>query len=105
MVMLDVFEKSLLFSLGAASLTKNKVEDLFGDLVKQAKLSPEEGRKVMDNILDQGKKANEELTERIEEVIKTRGHSLLPCNATIKQLQAKIDNLEERLRKLEDPGS
>lgn len=101
--MLDLFEKSLLFSLGAASMTKNKAEDVFGELVKQAKLSPDEGRKVLDNILEQGKKTNEELTERIEEVIKTRGHSLLPCNATIKQLQAKIDDLEARLAKLENP--
>jgi len=103
MAMLDLFEKSLLFSLGAAAMTKNKAEDVFGELVKQAKLSPEEGRKVLDNILEQGKKTNEELTERIEEVIKTRGHSLLPCNATIKQLQAKIDDLEARLAKLETP--
>jgi polyhydroxyalkanoate synthesis regulator phasin len=101
--MLSVIEKSFLFGLGAAAMTKNKVEETFGELVKQAKLSPEEGRKTLDNILEQGKKSNEMLTARIEEIIKSRGHSLLPCNASIKELQAKIDDLEARLAKLENP--
>lgn len=99
--MLDLVEKSFLFSLGAMALTKNKTDELFGELVKQAKLSPEEGRKVLDTILEQGKKTNEELTERIEEVIKTRGHSLMPCNATIKALESRIEELEKRLAELD----
>jgi polyhydroxyalkanoate synthesis regulator phasin len=44
--MLDLLKKTILTGIGIASMTKDKVEELAKKIVKETKLSEEEGKKL-----------------------------------------------------------
>ena len=99
--MLKLLEKTFLFGLGSVAITKNKAEAFVKDAINEAKLSPEEGNQLLGTILDEGKNFKQKLTDTVEEVISTRGQSLLPNYQTIACLEKKVADLEQRLAKLE----
>lgn len=99
--MLKLLEKTFLFGLGSIAITKNKAEAFVKDAIAEAKLSPEEGNQLLGTILQEGKDFKAKLTDTVEEVISSRGQSLLPNYQNIANLEKKIAELEERLAKLE----
>lgn len=48
--MLDIVKKSILFGLGTYDLTREKVEEFVERLKKEDKITPEEGRKLVDDV-------------------------------------------------------
>ncbi len=52
----DVVKKSILFGLGAAVLTKEEIEDFVKDLQKDKDLTPEEGKKVVREVIAEAEK-------------------------------------------------
>lgn len=68
--MIDVIKKTLLAGVGAAVITKEKVEDALGDFVKQGKVSAEEARTMAGKIADQGKQEFEEASQNLSSKIK-----------------------------------
>jgi len=99
--MLNILEKTFLFGLGTLAITKNWAEAFVREAAKEAKLSPEEGNQLLGVILEEGKNAKANLNAAIEEVISSRGQSLIPGYKSISCLEKKIADLEARLAKLE----
>lgn len=93
--MIDVIKKTLLAGVGAAVITKEKVEDALGDFVKQGKVSAEEARTMAGKIADQGKQEFEEASQNLSSKIK----ELL--NRSDEQTQARLAALEARVTDLE----
>ena len=66
--------KNILYTgIGIASLTKDKIEELKADLVEKGRISQEEGRQFVDDLLRRSEKARDQLdlwiNKRVEERI------------------------------------
>ena len=93
--MIDLLKKTLLAGVGAAVITKDKIEGALDDFVRQGKVNASDARIMADKIAEQGRKEFDELAGDLNEQIsglldrKTSDH------------EARIAALEERIRVLE----
>lgn len=96
--MIDVIKKTLLAGVGAAVITKEKVEGALGDFVKQGKVTADEARAMAQKIADQGKKefedASENLGSKIKELLRRTDEQ---TQARLAALEARVTDLETRL--------
>ena len=97
--MLDLLEKAFLMGLGGASLTAKRAEEFVKKAVEDKQVTESEGNQLLKTLVDEGKKANENLTAKVEEIMKTRGESLLPYWKKIQDLEARVAALEAELAK------
>ena len=96
--------KNILYTgIGIAFLTKEKVEELKADLIEKGKMSQEEGRQFVDDLLRRSEKARDQLdlwiNKRVEERIAqfdlaTRD-DLADLRRTVEELQVAL-NRESR---------
>ena len=97
--MLGLLEKAFMMGLGAASLSAKHAEEFVKKAVDEKQMTEAEGNQLFQTLVDEGKKANENLTAKIEEVMKTRGESLLPYWKKIQDLEARVAALEAEFAK------
>jgi polyhydroxyalkanoate synthesis regulator phasin len=93
--MIDVIKKTLLAGVGAAVITKEKVEEALGDYVKQGKVKAEDARIIADKIAEQGRKEFDEVSHTLGAKIKD---FVARSDA---QTTARLAALEERILVLE----
>ncbi len=93
--MIDVIKKTLLAGVGAAVITKEKVEDALGDYVKQGKVKADDARIIAEKIAEQGRKEFDEMSQKLGDKIKEFTHH------SSAETKAHIAALEERIRVLE----
>jgi polyhydroxyalkanoate synthesis regulator phasin len=93
--MIDTIKKTLLAGVGAALVTKDKVESALDDFVKQGKVSSAEARQMAEKIADQGRREFETLSHELNEKMKEK------FTGGEQRLMARIDALEARLAALE----
>jgi polyhydroxyalkanoate synthesis regulator phasin len=93
--MIDVIKKAILAGVGAAALTKEKVEDALGDLVEKGKLSASDAKDAAKKIADEGKQEFESASAKVQEKFDD-----LMSKASRRQGE-RIDALETRVAELE----
>ena len=59
--MKEILKNVVYAGLGAAFLTKEKVEDLTKDLIEKGKMTQEEGKQFVDDLLRKSEKAKDQL--------------------------------------------
>jgi len=95
--MLDTIKKTLLSGLGAAVVTKDKVQASLEELVRQGKLSADDARAAADRIVKQGRRefddASGELHRKVNDLL---SHSDRKSQARIAELEARIRALEQK---------
>jgi len=93
--MIDTLKKTLLAGVGAAVVTKEKVEAALGDFVAQGKVTATDARKMASKIADEGKeefeKASADLNRKLKQLLAR----------TDKETQQRIADLEARIAALE----
>ncbi len=99
--MIDLLKKTLLAGVGAAVITKDKIEGALDDFVRQGKVNASDARIMADKIAEQGRREFDELAGELN----TRISGML--DRTNAESQARIAALEERVKileaKLQDP--
>lgn len=97
--MIDVIKRTLLAGVGAAVVTKEKIESSLEEFVRQGKVSSEEARKMAQKISEEGRHEFEEasrtLGERIRELL----------NRSDEQTRARLAVLEARIQILEEQAA
>lgn len=93
--MIDVIKKTLLAGVGAAVITKEKVESALGDFVQQGKVSSAEARAMAEKIADQGRREFETMSRELSEKLR---EGMVRTDRTAQQ---RIDALEKRVATLE----
>jgi polyhydroxyalkanoate synthesis regulator phasin len=92
--MTDAIRKSILFGIGAASLTKDKVEAFINELVSDNKLSVEEGKKLVQETLTNAKTYKEKHSGELQEIVnKTISDLNLATKDDIKRLEKALKDL------------
>ncbi|MBI5691371.1 MAG: hypothetical protein HZC55_14900 [Verrucomicrobia bacterium] len=93
--MIDVIKKTLLAGVGAAVITREKVESALGDFVQQGKVSTAEARAMAEKIAADGRRefehSSHELAEKIREAFA----------GIDRRAQQRLDALEARVAALE----
>ena len=93
--MIDLLKKTLLAGVGAAVITKDKIEGALDDFVRQGKVNAQDARIMADKIAEQGRREFDELAGELNSRI---SGVLDRSNA---ETQARIAALEERVKILE----
>jgi polyhydroxyalkanoate synthesis regulator phasin len=93
--MIETFKKTLLAGLGAAVVTKDKVQAGLEDLVKQGKITASEAQAIASKVAEEGRKefdsASTKLGDKVRELLAYADHKHLP----------RIEALEKRVAALE----
>ena len=92
--------KNILYTgIGIAFLTKEKVEELKADLIEKGKMSQEEGRQFVDDLLRRSEKARDQLDlwinkrveERIEQFNLATRDELADLRRQVEELQVALN--------------
>jgi len=94
--MIDLIKKSVLAGIGAAVVTKEKIEESLGDFVRQGKVSAADAGIIAEKIVEQGRREFDELGTRLS--AKFREYNAKADETT----QARLAALEQRVRVLEE---
>jgi len=93
--MIDLIKKSLLAGVGAAILTKEKVEAALDDFVREGKVSTADARIMAEKIAEHGRREFDEVCAKL-------GSKLRDATARSDETtQARLSALEQRVRVLE----
>ena len=97
--MFDLLKKATLMGIGITLMTKDKIEELAKEIVEEGKLSEEEGKKLVDDLLKRSEEARNELESRVEELVKSALKKLdIPSRAEVGKLQTRIKKLETQIK-------
>lgn len=98
--MKEMLKNVLYAGIGAAFLTKEKIEELKGDLIEKGKMSQEEGKQFVDDLLRKSEKAKDQLDLWINKRVEERVNQLnLATKDEIAELRRKIEELQVALNK------
>ncbi len=102
--MIELIKKTLLAGVGAAVITKEKVESALEDFVKQGKVSSHEARAMAEKIATDGRREFEtmsgELSEKLKEFFARQNHEL---RDRVTALEARVAALEGTAPKPKTP--
>jgi polyhydroxyalkanoate synthesis regulator phasin len=101
--MIELIKKAMFTGIGVAALTKEKVEDVAKVFVEQGKLTEQEGKKLVDEIMARSKESQEELTGRIEAVVQAsiakldigKASDIEALKDEIKALKVQIEEMKK----------
>lgn len=103
--MIESIKKTILAGLGAAVVTKDKVQEGLEDFVKQGKISAAEAGALAEKMAEEGRKefekASAKLGEKVREVVSS--YSDGKHLARIEQLEARIAALEHKQKPAATP--
>ncbi len=68
--MIELVKKTLLTGIGVAALSKEKIESLAKEVAEKGKLTEQEGKEFVDQLLNRSEEAREELQAQIEAKVK-----------------------------------
>ncbi len=102
-MMIDLVKKTLLTGLGVASLTKEKIEEVANAFVEKGKLSEQEGRTLVDELLTRSEESREELKKQIEERIQAALEKMdLAKKSELEALKLEMEELRQSVTKREE---
>ena len=98
----DLIEKTFLAGVGAAALTKDRVQELVEEFVRRGELSTDEGREMVDRLVarsrDEARSAMKKADASFHGVLRDLG---LSTKREVEDLEASVRKLEHRLSLLE----
>lgn len=96
--MLEISRKLLLAGIGAAVLTKERIEGIVRELIKQGEISKEEGIKLVKEVLQKGEEMQKTLEAKIEVGINKAMERLnIPTRKEIQELREKLEKLIKKV--------
>ena len=92
--MIDLLKKTFLTGVGVAALTKEKIEELAKDFVEKGKITEQEGRALVDDLVTRSEESRLEFQKQIEEKVQA---VLAKMNLA---KQSEVDALKEEVTEL-----
>lgn len=101
--MFETIKKSLLAGLGAAVVTKEKIENITRKLAEEGKITTEEAEKLSKDLIESGSKQWEDMQDRISATVKKALEGLDLCTKQdFAALAGRVDALEKKIASLEE---
>ena len=93
--MIDTIKKTLLAGVGAAVITKEKVQDALDDYVRQGKLKADDARIIAEKIAERGRREFEDMSAqasaKVQEILHRQDAAV---GARLAALEARVAVLE-----------
>ncbi len=94
--MIDVVKKILLTGVGVAALSKEKIEDLARDLAEKGKMTEQEGKALVDQLLTSSDEARQDLQKQIEAKVQVVLEKMdLAKKSEVDALKLEIEELKK----------
>jgi len=98
----ELIEKTFLAGMGAAALTKDRVQELVEDLVRRGQLSSDEGRDVVEKLLARSREEARSMLKRADSSLQGAYHDIgLTTKRELEDLEFRLRQLEMRVQLLE----
>lgn len=95
---MDIVKKAMFFGLGLLSLTKEKAEEFVDDLIKRGELSRKEKFKMVDKLLKEAERREDELVQRINKSVQKIITDLgLPTKKDIEGISKRLEEIEKKI--------
>ena len=96
--MLDTIKNALFASLGLVAITQDKLKSFVEDWVKRGELTAEQGKKLLEELLQRSQTEGKALSDRIaEEVVRVLEKSPFATRRDLRLLEERVRTLESRL--------
>ncbi len=98
--MIDLVKKTLLTGVGMAALTKEKIEEVAKDFVEKGKMTEQEGRALVDELVTRSEESRAALQKQVETLVQSiLGKMDLAKKSEVDALKSEIEKLREELNK------
>ncbi|MDO9527988.1 MAG: phasin family protein [Syntrophales bacterium] len=95
--MFNFIKKTMLVGVGLAAVTREKIEEIIGELVKKGELSEKEGKVMVDELVEKSKKVKKDLEKKVEKIVADTLNKLnIPTREELTELKKKIQKLEKK---------
>jgi len=100
--MLDFLKKMVWIGAGLAVLTKEKIEETVHEIVKKGQLSEQEGKELINDLIEKSKKVKKDLGEKVETTVRETLQRLnIPTRKDLEEIKARLERLEKAAEKKE----
>ncbi len=98
--MIDSIKKTMLAGIGAAIITKDKVESTLSDFVDQGKVSAADAKSMAEKVAEDGRKEFDEVSDQLNAKLKAMLAKLNEdTREQVAALEARVTALEKARRK------
>lgn len=102
--MQELLKNLLYLGAGAAFVTKEKIEELKNDLVDKGKMTQDEGKQFVDDLLQKSDDIKGKFDEKINEVVSEQLEKMNVAKSDdINDLREQIQELRAMVEKLQNP--
>ena len=92
-----------LIGAGLWAMTEDKINDLVKDLVDKGDISKEEGKKVIQDMLEESKKQKVDLEKKISEKIQDSiSKADVFTRKDMRELESRVDILEDEIQRMKN---
>ena len=96
--MLDIIKKSIYLGLGAATLTKEKIESLVDELIEKGQLTKDDKPKAVQDILDKIENEEKEIQKKIDDTVKETMNKIgIVAKSDYDTLIKRVEELEKKI--------
>ncbi|MCK5118509.1 MAG: phasin family protein [Candidatus Latescibacteria bacterium] len=96
--MFELIQKTILAGIGAATMTKEKVEGLADALVKRGEVTSEQRPKIVQDLLARVEESERVLEEKVQKSVENTIERLgIPTKAGLDALNEKMDRLTKKV--------
>ena len=98
----DLIERTFLAGMGAAALTKDRVQELVEEFVRRGQLNSDEGREVVDRLVSRSREEARSLLKKADSSLQGAYRDLgLTSKHQLEDLEFRLRQLEHRVQLLE----
>jgi len=99
----DLIERTFLAGMGAAAITKDRIQDLVQELVNKGQINADEGKEVVDRLVARSREEARSVLKKADSSLHSAYRNLgISSKQDLEELVMRIEQLEHRVRLLEE---
>jgi polyhydroxyalkanoate synthesis regulator phasin len=99
----DLIERTFLAGMGAAAVTKDRIQELVEELVGKGQINAEEGREVVERLVERSREEARSVLKKADSSLHSAYRNLgLGSKQEQEELALRVEQLEHRVRLLEE---
>ncbi len=98
--MIDLIKRAMFTGIGVATLTKEKIEEISKEFIEKGKLSEQEGKNLVEELISQSEESKKMVQGMVEGAVKTTLQKMnLATSSEVEELKKEIQELKQALEK------